>query len=297
MGEASGPYTGAQVRKLAEHGKLLPDSHVRKGTDGKWTRADRVQGLRFPTQTSSQIPGKAAGKQRVLMFTLLGFGLMAAIACVLAFLNSSNRSTGSTSSKSDTSKSYMAPPTTRQNDKREAPKPQPFDFVTNREKMIGFAFARLQHARYLNNQGSPVSFDEMRLYTLGIHHLKRRTPNGNEIQSRLSLDSDGQNFIYLESKSSATTMDLALDAALEFESVYTWVDATAAAQEAFEKLETAREDEDSTGFNQSRSTTHQAQVGTGISTWYIQINEQLKPDSHGQPWAKVLMQWDWRPVE
>ena len=271
-----------------------------------------MKGLRFSNQQNAtkkpnvetgREPTNSRPKHRLLIYSLLVIGLFITISCI-GYVYSRNLSTDSigqsqvAKASSDTN-AADTPSHDQPELKSDAPayEEKPFDFVTDREKMIGFAFARLQNARYKNNEGTPVTFDEMTLYTMGIHHLKHTTEDGNEIQSRLSRDPDGQNFMYLETKGNPASMDLALDAALEFQTVYTWVDATKPAMEAFTKLEAVRKGEDSYGFNQSRSELHQAQVGNGVATWYIQINEQFEADSYGPPWAKILLQWDWKPIE
>jgi hypothetical protein len=52
-----GPYLPSQLKRLAEEGKVSPESEVRRGTDGSWVRARRVKGL-FPVTTPT--PDKAA---------------------------------------------------------------------------------------------------------------------------------------------------------------------------------------------------------------------------------------------
>jgi GYF domain 2 len=45
MGEESGPLSSEQLRAMAASRKLLPDSLVKKGKDGEWALATRVNGL------------------------------------------------------------------------------------------------------------------------------------------------------------------------------------------------------------------------------------------------------------
>jgi len=40
-----GPVESAELRRLADTGTVTPDALVRKGADGRWVRADKVQGL------------------------------------------------------------------------------------------------------------------------------------------------------------------------------------------------------------------------------------------------------------
>ena len=53
MGEIQGPFTPAQIRTLAKTGRLLPDSHIRKGANGNWTTADRIKGLSFASTATA----------------------------------------------------------------------------------------------------------------------------------------------------------------------------------------------------------------------------------------------------
>jgi len=52
-GRERGPLNSAQLKSLANHGKLHPHDLVRQGTDGPWVPADRVKGL-FPDSASKQ---------------------------------------------------------------------------------------------------------------------------------------------------------------------------------------------------------------------------------------------------
>lgn len=48
-----GPFTSAQLKKLAGEGKVSPTTEVRLGAEGTWTQASRVKGLFGAPQTSS----------------------------------------------------------------------------------------------------------------------------------------------------------------------------------------------------------------------------------------------------
>lgn len=54
MGEIQGPFTPSQVRTLARTGRLLPDTHIRKGVEGNWVTADRVKGLSFASNNTTE---------------------------------------------------------------------------------------------------------------------------------------------------------------------------------------------------------------------------------------------------
>lgn len=45
MGEQVGPVSGTELRKLAQHGTINRDTQVRKGSNGNWVPAERVNGL------------------------------------------------------------------------------------------------------------------------------------------------------------------------------------------------------------------------------------------------------------
>jgi len=45
QGEVHGPFSAAQLKKLAAAGKITPETHVRLGNEGKWTPGKRVKGL------------------------------------------------------------------------------------------------------------------------------------------------------------------------------------------------------------------------------------------------------------
>ncbi|BBO32235.1 DUF4339 domain-containing protein [Lacipirellula parvula] len=40
-----GPFTSAQLKELANTGKIKPDTQIRMGVEGKWTSAEKVKGL------------------------------------------------------------------------------------------------------------------------------------------------------------------------------------------------------------------------------------------------------------
>lgn len=54
-GKEHGPFSAAQLKKLASSGKINEDSKVRMGVDGKWVSARKVKGL-FPARELSSIP-------------------------------------------------------------------------------------------------------------------------------------------------------------------------------------------------------------------------------------------------
>ena len=54
MGEIQGPFTPDQVRMRAQTGRLLPDTHIRKGAEGNWVTADRIKGLSFGSNKTAQ---------------------------------------------------------------------------------------------------------------------------------------------------------------------------------------------------------------------------------------------------
>lgn len=45
MGETVGPITGAELRRKAADGEVMPDTFVRVGEDGEWVRASRLTNL------------------------------------------------------------------------------------------------------------------------------------------------------------------------------------------------------------------------------------------------------------
>ena len=47
MGDIQGPMSNTQVKQLATTGRLFPDSHVKRGANGNWMTADRIQGITF----------------------------------------------------------------------------------------------------------------------------------------------------------------------------------------------------------------------------------------------------------
>lgn len=47
-GEISGPFSASELREMVRNGKVHTEDAIRKGTDGKWTRAGKIPGL-FPT--------------------------------------------------------------------------------------------------------------------------------------------------------------------------------------------------------------------------------------------------------
>jgi hypothetical protein len=50
MGEAFGPLTAAELRQHAEKGRVVADTFVRKGEDGRWVWAEQVNGLFRPAR-------------------------------------------------------------------------------------------------------------------------------------------------------------------------------------------------------------------------------------------------------
>ena len=60
-GKQGGPVTSAELLALVQRGKVVPDTPVRKGSDGKWVSAKRVRGL-FPATnaTSPSTPTAAS---------------------------------------------------------------------------------------------------------------------------------------------------------------------------------------------------------------------------------------------
>lgn len=53
-----GPVTAGSLLERAADGRLSPADPVRKGADGKWARAGRVQGLKFPEAGPPPIPNR-----------------------------------------------------------------------------------------------------------------------------------------------------------------------------------------------------------------------------------------------
>ena len=82
MGEIQGPFTPAQIRTLAKTGRLLPDSHIRKGANGNWTTADRIKGLSFASTATAHtspiakqpptLPNPPSAQGRLLVSVLAG---------------------------------------------------------------------------------------------------------------------------------------------------------------------------------------------------------------------------------
>jgi hypothetical protein len=57
-GKQYGPMSGANLKKLAAEGKITPATTVRRGAEGNWVPASRVQGL-FAASTSASAPPAA----------------------------------------------------------------------------------------------------------------------------------------------------------------------------------------------------------------------------------------------
>jgi hypothetical protein len=53
-GKTHGPFSSQQLVQLAAEKKIGPQTEVRKGEDGKWTRAEDVKGLFVPASASPQ---------------------------------------------------------------------------------------------------------------------------------------------------------------------------------------------------------------------------------------------------
>jgi hypothetical protein len=45
MGEVVGPLTAAEVRQHVDKGRIVADTFVRKGDEGRWVWAEQVNGL------------------------------------------------------------------------------------------------------------------------------------------------------------------------------------------------------------------------------------------------------------
>ena len=54
MGEVIGPISSIELKQLARAGDIRPDTHVRKGPDGRWVMAERVKGLLESTRYNQQ---------------------------------------------------------------------------------------------------------------------------------------------------------------------------------------------------------------------------------------------------
>ncbi len=168
----------------------------------------------------------------------------------------------------------------------------PFAFVTNRERMIRFIFARLMNAKYKTSKGSIFGADDFVLQSLGHNNLFSRDKHGNEIQARVSLEDGDRNFIWSKNESAATTDSFALDAALEFEDILTWCDATSSVSEALNELEKDRASSDLSTY-EGKSTPKRTKVGSGFATWTVQIYEQAESNSQGGLRSNVTIDWDW----
>lgn len=61
--DIQGPFTGLEIKELAQSGQLLHDSHVRKGSEGNWTQADQIKELSFgpPQPNTFQQPSLPVG--------------------------------------------------------------------------------------------------------------------------------------------------------------------------------------------------------------------------------------------
>ena len=173
-----------------------------------------------------------------------------------------------------------------------------FPFVTSREKMIRFAFARMLHADYRDGKGARITHHEYTKYArLGeVNHAHSSDENGNEIQARLSVDDSGKNFIVIRNKSSAATLNFVTNAAVSSSDILTWAgqDLIYAASVAFNELESAREKEPETYFHGGVSKSYSKPVGSGTATFQLSINEQSEADSYGAPWSSVTVDWDWQ---
>ena len=104
MGDIQGPFTGSQIRKLAESGNLFSDSHVRKGVNGQWFTADTIKGLTFNTskmrspskvsgsQAKSELPPKQAGSSLAIITGVAGLviGVISTVA-VMSFFSGSGK--------------------------------------------------------------------------------------------------------------------------------------------------------------------------------------------------------------
>jgi hypothetical protein len=50
MGQAFGPLTATELRQHVERGRVVADTFVRKGEDGRWVWAEQVNGLLRPAR-------------------------------------------------------------------------------------------------------------------------------------------------------------------------------------------------------------------------------------------------------
>lgn len=54
--KAHGPFSSTQLRKLATDGKILQETPVRLGEEGKWVPARKVKGLFEPAEVKERAP-------------------------------------------------------------------------------------------------------------------------------------------------------------------------------------------------------------------------------------------------
>lgn len=135
MGEAQGPFTGAQLRVKAQRGEISPDSLLRRGEDSDWVSAFRVKRLfdppasppaladrkpvpirRPPDKSKREVTGSKAPVSRphalfmVSRTWLAAVGAIFALACMtIAITSQAVRSSGEPVSASTAASANPAP--------------------------------------------------------------------------------------------------------------------------------------------------------------------------------------------
>ena len=61
-GESVGPISSAELKELAGRGTIKPTDHVRRGSQGDWSKAAKVTGLAFNVTAPPSLPPRAIEK-------------------------------------------------------------------------------------------------------------------------------------------------------------------------------------------------------------------------------------------
>jgi hypothetical protein len=68
MGSPVGPITSAELKMCVQTRRILPETRIRLGDDGKWQTADRIKGLfDAPAPPKPQVAAKAPAEEKVLI--------------------------------------------------------------------------------------------------------------------------------------------------------------------------------------------------------------------------------------
>jgi len=61
-GESNGPISSAELKELAHRGAIKPTDYVRRGSQGNWSKAAKVNGLLFDLAGPPTLPPQAADR-------------------------------------------------------------------------------------------------------------------------------------------------------------------------------------------------------------------------------------------